>query len=137
MILLSNNHVTRDLICRKISDSLWVMIWSCNSKLFENIYIFCHQLLFDLEKSISGTSNCQFQLKHEKLLPRISFRKVVLKIWNSLQNIIRIFLKLCFEIKLFQVYSLQWVPVFGIRKWCTHSEIGNIKRLLSYLSICR
>ena len=53
--------------------------------------------------------------------------KNVLKIWNSLQNICGILLKMYFKIKLFKIYLLQPVPVLCIWKWCTQSQIQKIK----------
>ena len=63
--------------------------------------------------------------------------KVILKIWNPLQNIRGILLKMYYEIKLFQVYLLQSVPVLCIRKWCAHSEIWNITKFFKYFSFCQ
>ena len=54
---------------------------------------------------------------------RIILRDLVLKIWNSLQNIRGILLKMYYEVNLFQVDSLQSVSVLCIKKWCTQSEI--------------
>ena len=59
----------------------------------------------------------------KKLLSRISLRKIVLKIWNSSQNISEILLEMYHEIELFQVYLLKSFSVLCIRKWCIHSEI--------------
>ena len=62
--------------------------------------------MFDFEMYRFGTYSYLFKLKHKKLPSRICLRKGVLKILNSLENIHGILLKLCNEIKLFQVYGL-------------------------------
>ena len=51
--------------------------------------------------------------------PELFSKTFVLKIWKSL----KISLKFSYEIKFFQIPSLQSVSVFCVRKWCTHSEI--------------
>ena len=82
-----------------------------------------YQLLFDFKVSRFDIQRYLFKLKHQKLLSRITLRKVDLKICSSLQNIRGILLNMYHEIKFFQVYSLQSVPFLCIRKPCSHSEI--------------
>ena len=106
--------------------SLWVVIWSYKWTWLENISIFYNFLILKFQdlvfKVIYSSSNIK------SCYPELVLKK---SIWNSLQNICGIFLKIYSEIKLFQVYSLQWVPVFCIKKWYTHSEIQNAKKMLN------
>ena len=70
-----------------------------------------------------------------KLCIQASLRKVVSKIWNSLQNIQGILLKIWDEIKLFQIYPMRLASVLWIRKWCTQLEFQRASLLLFILSI--
>ena len=70
------------------------------------------------------------------------FKKIAFKIWNSLQKIYGIFLKMCYEIKLFQVYSLQSVSILCIRKWCIQiktlkSCFNTFHPVHSFFLICK
>ena len=60
--------------------------------------------------------------------------KVFLRIYNSLQNIHRILLKMYHEIKLFQVCPLQLVPVLSIKK---KSCFNTFHYVDSFFLICK
>ena len=97
----------------------------------KNCWKIFHRLLFDFEVPLIGTWSCLLKLK--KLSFRINLRKVLLKIWISLQSMPGILIKMYYEIKLFQVYSLQSVPVLCIIKWWTHHKFKKfITKLKSF-----
>ena len=117
MVLLSTHQVTKHLTCCSgLSCNLILKI-----KIIREYFYFSSATFWFWSIKI-WYLKLSIQVQALEAIIKNWFKKICLEIWNYLQNIHKILLKMYYKIKSFQVYSLQSVSVLSVTKWYTNSK---------------